>query len=554
MSNRPIKLIIVFVAMLFIGFTIPFSSLNDSQKQDYFEITKNLKIIASIYEKINTLYVDEPIPGELMKAGIDAMLQSLDPYTVYIPESNIEDYRFMTTGQYGGIGAVIKYIDDKLTITEPYENSPCQIAGLQAGDHIIEVEGESTKGRTTEEMSTLLKGSAETSVKIKYVRHNEIKEVSIIRKKIDIPAVPYYGMLDEQIGYIKLTSFTDKASAGILKGLEDLKENENMQKVIIDLRGNGGGLLGEAVNIVNMFIAKDQKVVETKGRIEEINRTYKTRNAPFDLDIPVVILIDAYSASASEIVAGSLQDLDRGVIIGNRSFGKGLVQQTKDVKFGAKVKLTVAKYYTPSGRCIQKLDYSNKNQYGQVSEVADSLIQTYYTKNGREVKDARGVDPDVKIESGYYSRLSEVLIYNDHIFKYVNKYVRSHASLPPVKEFSLSEGEYNLFKEFLKKQEISYSNESSEFLNELIHSTEREKLYSSNKDQLESLKIQLKPDLSNDLERHKEEIIDVLENEIVSRFYYQKGRVEASLKNDPYILKAKKVLGNIEEYHKILNP
>ena len=554
MRKKPAKVFFVFVLTILLGFTSPFSSDHKYENYDYFEITKNLKILASIYEKINTLYVDEPVPGELMKIGIDAMLASLDPYTVFIPESNIEDYRFMTTGQYGGIGAIIKKVENNIVVTEPYENSPAKEAGLRAGDVIIEVDGESVEGRSIDDMSNLLKGAAETQVNIKFSRNNEIQLVVVTRKKIAIPAVPYYGMLENNIGYIKLTSFTDKASKEILEGLTELKENQSMEKVIIDLRGNGGGLLGEAVNIVNLFIPKDQKVVETKGRIEEINRVYKTRNTPFDLDIPVIVLIDSYSASASEIVSGSLQDLDRAVVIGNRSFGKGLVQQTKDIKFGAKIKLTVAKYYTPSGRCIQKLDYSNKNQFGIVNEIADSLIQTFHTKNGRKVKDSRGVEPDINIEPGYYSKLSEVLIYKDYIFKYVNKYVNDHELIQSVKEFKLSEEEYSEFKKYIKATNIKYTNESSDLLNELIISSEREKYYNQNKEIYENLKTNLKPNLSKDLERYKEEIIEVLENEIVSRYFYQRGRVEVSLKNDPYILKAKSVFTDLKEYNEILNP
>ena len=361
--------------MLIIGSS--FSDKREVNNKDYFEITKNLKILASIYERVNNFYVDEPLPGDLMKKGIDAMLASLDPYTVYIPESNIEDFRLITTGQYGGIGASIIKQGEYVVISEPYENSPAHLSGLLAGDTILKVNDVSVKGKSIDEISKILKGSAESNLKILTTRYSEKKETNVVRKKISIPAVPFSGMVGDQIGYVKLNSFTDKASLEVGKAIETLKEEKNINKLIIDLRGNGGGLLMQAVDIVNFFIPKDQLVVQTKGRMEEINRSYKTRNNPIDLEIPLVVLIDAYSASASEIVSGSLQDLDRAVIIGENSFGKGLVQQTKDLKFGSKIKLTVAKYYTPSGRCIQKLDYTNKSLAGSADIIADSLIKVF---------------------------------------------------------------------------------------------------------------------------------------------------------------------------------
>lgn len=539
----------LFIFMLIIGSS--FSDKRDVNNKDYFEITKNLKILASIYERVNNFYVDEPLPGDLMKKGIDAMLASLDPYTVYIPESNIEDFRLITTGQYGGIGASIIKQGEYVVISEPYENSPAHLSGLLAGDTILKVNDVPVKGKSIDEISKILKGRAESNLKILTTRYSEKKETNVVRKKISIPAVPFSGMLGDQIGYVKLNSFTDKASLEVGKAIEKLKEENNINKLIIDLRGNGGGLLMQAVDIVNFFIPKDQLVVQTKGRMEEINRSYKTRNNPIDLEIPLVVLIDAYSASASEIVSGSLQDLDRAVIIGENSFGKGLVQQTKDLKFGSKIKLTVAKYYTPSGRCIQKLDYTNKSLAGSADIIADSLIKFFHTKNGRKVKDSRGVDPDVLIEQNYFTKLSEVLIYNDYIFNYVNDYLREDREIKSPLEYSFSD--YKDFSTYLIDKDVKYTNESEDDLNQLISTSKKEKYFSNNEELFEKLRTKLKPNIQEDLERHKIEIKKIIENEIISRYFFQKGRIQASLKDDPYILKATNILSDSLNYSKILN-
>ena len=535
--------------MLIIGSS--FSDKREVNNKDYFEITKNLKILASIYERVNNYYVDEPLPGDLMKKGIDAMLASLDPYTVYIPESNIEDFRLITTGQYGGIGASIIKQGEYVVISEPYENSPAHLSGLLAGDTILKVNDVSVKGKSIDEISKILKGSAESKLNILTTRYSEKKETNVVRKKISIPAVPFSGMVGDQIGYVKLNSFTDKASLEVGKAIETLKEEKNINKLIIDLRGNGGGLLMQAVDIVNFFIPKDQLVVQTKGRMEEINRSYKTRNNPIDLEIPLVVLIDAYSASASEIVSGSLQDLDRAVIIGENSFGKGLVQQTKDLKFGSKIKLTVAKYYTPSGRCIQKLDYTNKSLAGSADIIADSLIKVFHTKNGRKVKDSRGVDPDILIEQNYFTKLSEVLIYNDYIFNYVNDYLREEREIKSPLEYSFSD--YNNFSTYLIDKGVKYTNESENDLNQLISTSKKEKYFFNNEELFEKLRSKLKPNIQEDLARHKSEIKKIIENEIISRYFFQKGRIQASLKDDPYILKATNILSDSLNYNNILN-
>ena len=544
-----------FTVLIATAFLITISSFSENRtvvNDDYFEITKNLKILASIYERVNNYYVDEPLPGSLMKSAIDAMLKSLDPYTVYIPESNIEDYRLMTTGQYGGIGASIIKQGEYIVVAEPYENSPAQLAKIQAGDTIIEVDGLNVLGKSIDEISQILKGAAESTVTIKTTRHLMVEEKKVTRKKINIPAVPYYKKLANNIGYIKLNSFTDKASSDVKKALIELK-GQGVNKLILDLRGNGGGLLVQAVDIVNFFIPRDQLVVETKGRMQQINRTYKTRNNPIDVQLPLVILIDSYSASASEIVSGCIQDLDRGIIIGENSFGKGLVQQTKDLKFGSKIKLTVAKYYTPSGRCIQKLDYSNKNSLGGADEIADSLIKNFTTKNGRKVMDARGVYPDIKIEPSYYSKLSEILIYNDHIFNYVNRYKIENLAKISLEDYSISEKEYNDFKLYLSDKDINYSNESEQALSQLIAASKQEDYYKANQQALQELKEKLKPDLAKDLDRNSQEIKQMLESELVSRTYFQRGRIEISLKSDPYIEQAKTVLMDTSKYNTILN-
>jgi carboxyl-terminal processing protease len=548
-AKRIILLMIVLVA-----FTIPFISTKTVTETDknYFEITKNIRIMSAVYDKLNAYYVDEPQPGELMKKAIDAMLQSLDPYTVYIPQSNIEDYRYMTTGQYGGIGSLIQSHGEYIVISEPYEGSPAQKAGLKAGDILLEVDGKSVVGKTVSEMSAFLKGGAGTELTVKFKREEEIKTVTFKREEIKVPDVPYYGMIDENIGYVKLNSFTNTASTEVGKALRSLKDSSGMKQLIFDLRGNGGGLLHESVNIVNFFVSKGELIVSTKGRIEEINREYKTTNLPYDLNMPVVVLIDDYSASASEIVSGSLQDLDRAVIIGQTSYGKGLVQQTKDIEFGSMVKLTVAKYYTPSGRCIQKLDYSHKNKDGKAEEIPDSVLVSFKTRNGREVKDGRGVDPDIKIETPYFSVLTTELIKNHHIFDFATLYYRTHSAISSPKKFNLTEEEYADFKNFVMKKEVDYTTNSKDGLKQLVKIAEEEKYYEDSKKEFEALMKKLTPNLESDLERYKEEIIAILEEEISSRYYYSKGRIIIALRHDEDITEAVKVLNDKDKYASIL--
>lgn len=523
-------------------------------KDNFFEISKNLEIFSTLYRELNIFYVDDVQPGEMMKTGIDAMLESLDPYTTYITESNIEDYRFMTTGQYGGIGSLIRSIDGAVYISEPYEGFPAFKSGLKAGDKLLMIDGVNIEGKDQEEISKMLKGQSGTQLEVTIERFGTIEKVVVKREEIKIPDVPYYGMLDDKIGYLRLTSFTQTASQEVREAFLDLRDKQGMTKFVFDLRGNGGGLLREAVNIVNLFVKRGQEVVNTKGKISEWDRKHLTLNEPVDLEMPIIILVDEGSASASEIVAGTMQDLDRGVVIGNRTFGKGLVQQTRDLQYNSKLKLTVAKYYIPSGRCIQKLDYSHKDNNGEAEEVPDSLLKVFHTKNGREVIDGRGIDPDIIIEKTEFPHVLASLLSESLFFKYSNKYTVEHESIAPASEFRLTDEEYNEFIEFLAGQSYTYTTDTENELEELIKIAKREKYWDMAAEEFESLERTLKSKKNQDLFIYRKEIEEILVNEIVSRYYYQRGRIEASLANDKALGEAKRIFHNLEEYKSILNP
>ena len=526
--------------------------ITSSQKTDpdYFEISKNLKLVASVYEKINNYYVDEILPGRVMKKGIDAMLKSLDPYTVYISEAQIEDFRFTTTGEYGGIGASIKKRDKKTVVSELYENSPAEKSGLIPGDEIYTIDGIEISNKTLEEIGSLLKGPAESIIKIEIKRKAQTLEKLVKREKIQIPAVNFYKKINPTTGIIKLTSFTNTASNEFKKALSSLQK-ENINNLIIDLRANGGGLLNEAVKIVNFFIPKGQEVVSTKSRIKEMNRSYKTKAVPIAEELSLIVLVDEYSASASEIVAGSLQDLDKAIVIGNASFGKGLVQQTKPVSFGGQIKLTVAKYYTPSGRCIQKLDYSTVQ--GSSKKIEDSLVKKFKTKNGRTVYDSRGVEPDIKIEPQYFSAITQNLLVKDVIFDFVNEninYYKKDSFFP--QSFDLSDTTYSTFMSYALNKKIDYQTESSQQLKEFKKTAQKEKYVAENEEVFKLLDSIFKVDLSKDLIKHKKEVKFFLENEFISRKHFQKGRMEAAIKKDPYVEQALGVFQNNTKYNQIL--
>jgi carboxyl-terminal processing protease len=528
------------------------SSTHVYSQSNGFEIIKNMELMDQIYQHLEMYYVDEPQAGKLGKAAIDAMLKDLDPYTVYYHESNIEDYRLMTTGQYGGIGALIRKIGDYTFIAEPYEGNPAQKSGLQAGDKIISVDGKDMYKKESDDVSSALKGPKGTTIVIEVERENEgKKKISVTRDEIKLPDVPYFGMVNSTVGYIKLNSFTQTAASDVRSAFLELK-SQGMKEVILDLRGNGGGLLIEAVKIVNMFVKKGETIVTTKGRVAEENRVYTTLESPMDLLIPLTVLIDEGSASASEIVAGSIQDLDRGVIIGETSYGKGLVQRTYDLKYGSKVKLTIAKYYTPSGRCVQRLEYYEKEEGERPKEIPDSLLKVFKTANGRDVIDGRGIEPDVIVELENLSRLTATIYANNLIFNFATRYHNSHPTIAEAGKFALTDAEYDEFKKYVLAEEFTYSTASEEMLKKMKETAEKEGFYEDSKTEYDALMARVVPSKERDLEKFRSEIKYLLENEIISRYYYQKGRAIDAFRNDLYVEKALEVLKNRSTYNTIL--
>jgi len=519
-----------------------------------FEILKNLDIYSTMIKELNTNYVDQINPGELTKSGIDAMLESLDPYTNYITESEIEDYKFITTGQYGGIGALIHQQGEYVVISEPYEGSPAQKSDLRAGDKVLEINGQSAKGKSYSDVSSILKGAAGTSITIKVLRDGEPQpiEKKINREIIKIDNIPYSGIIGDNIGYIKLTSFTQNAGTEVKQAFLKLREKNELKGLIIDLRGNGGGLLNESVDIVNIFVDKGQEVVTTKGKLPDKNHTYKTTNTPVDPNLPLIILVDNQSASASEILSGSIQDLDRGVIVGQRTFGKGLVQNVIPLSFNAQMKITVAKYYIPSGRCIQAIDYSHKNKEGSFSKIPDSMISAFKTKNGRTVYEGRGIKPDIKTTPFAYSNIALTLFSKYLIFDYATKFRREVPEIAPPDQFEISDTTFDDFMNFISDKNYNYTTRTEKALEELKKNAEKEHYFNAIQSEYDALKTQMTNDKKGDLIKHKEQIKELLKLEIVTRYYFQKGRVMASLKSDIDIQEAVKILNDGTMYRSVL--
>lgn len=508
-----------------------------------FKIAKNLDIFITLFREIDLYYVDENDPEDLINAGINGILEVLDPYTTYIPESDMDEFKFMTTGQYGGIGALIRKAGDYSIISEPYEGFPAQKAGLIAGDTLISINGISIKSKNISDVSELLKGTPKTELKITIKRPGDSIsfEINFLRDKITIKNVPYYGIIDENIGYIRLSNFTKNASSEVKSAFKYLKE-QGAESIVLDLRVNPGGLLDESVEIANIWIDKDQEIVSTRGKAKQWDQIYKTNKLPLDTLIPIAILVNRGSASASEIVAGSLQDLDRAIVVGQRTFGKGLVQVTRPLSYNTHLKLTTAKYYIPSGRCIQALDYSHRNDDGSVGHIPDSLISEFRTKNGRIVYDGGGIKPDVNVDYSKPAYITYSLYAKNLIFDFATLYAIQNDSIAPPDQFILSDNIYKDFLLFLKDREFEYNSQSSIKLDDLITISKKEGYYDLAEAEIEALRKKLDADNDHDLMNFRDEIGELLRDEIISRYFYQKGRIIAGLQNDKQLDKAIELL------------
>ena len=552
MSNKILKASLAICVVIIFG--LSFWGFKSDQKN--FEISKNLDIFYTLVRELNLFYVDEVKPDKLIKTGIDDMLETLDPYTVYIPESEMDDFKFMTTGEYAGIGAMISKRGNTIIVAEPYEGFPAQKSGLRAGDVFVEVDGKPVNKMVVSDVSEILKGPAKKIVKVKMLRPGEKKPftLDIVREEIQIDPVTYYGMLDNKTGYVRLSSFTDGCAESVRNAVVELRDKKGARSLVLDLRSNPGGLLGEAVKVTNLFVNHGQEIVSTKGKVSQWDKTYRATEQPVDSVMPLIVLVNSGSASASEIVAGALQDLDRAVIMGNRTFGKGLVQTTRDLSYNTKLKVTTAKYYIPSGRCIQALDYSHRNADGSVGNIPDSLISVFKTKNGRPVKDGGGVTPDIRNIQDTLTTLSYKLVQDYMIFDFATEFANNHKTIASPDQFIVSDDIYNDFHKFLTEKKFTYESKSEQTLKSLIETARREKYYDGAQNEFAALEKSLTLDLNQDLEKCSDEIRSLIKDEIVSRYYYQKGAIIASLGSDKEIKNVLALFNNPAEYSGLLLP
>ncbi len=536
--------------LLFIGLAFGTTAQNDKG----FEISKNLEIFANVYKNLHTNYVDDVDPGKTMKVAIDAMLASMDPYTNYYAESDMEDVKMQVLGQYGGIGSLIHQEGTNIYVAEPYEGLPADKAGLKIGDRILAVNGESTEGKNNAEVSAAMRGQAGTKVTLRLEREGKTFDVTITRAEIRLPNVSYSGIVNGNIGYIRLDEFTQNAAKNVREAFKRLKrDNPGLKGVILDLRGNGGGLMGEAVDIVNIWVPQNELVVETKGKVASKNIKSRTRMPAEDVDIPVAVLINGQSASASEIVSGSLQDLDRAVIIGERSYGKGLVQNILPMPYNSQMKVTVSKYFIPSGRCIQAIDYKHRDENGRAIKVPDSLKTAFSTRHGRTVYDGFGIEPDIEVEHPTSSLLSVALYNRFHFFNYALKFHREHDTIPSPKEFVITEEIYQDFINYLSDKTYDYTTYTENILSDLRKVAEEEDYMDNLKQQIDQLEKTYKEAKKDDLMRHRDEVSQLLKDAILVHYYYRKGCIEGALSDDPDVKKAVEILSSTAEYNRILN-
>jgi carboxyl-terminal processing protease len=540
-------------------FITPTLAFAQGDNDSYFEISKNLDVFASLFKELNESYVDPIEPGKVMKTGIDAMLYELDPYTNFISEDDIQDYRIRTTGEYGGIGSTVIEKDDYIVIDQPYKNSPTVKAGLKAGDVILAIDGKSIKGKSVSDVSSFLKGTPGSTVnlKVKDAYTGSESDKRVTRGKIKISSVPYAGMIggSNDIAYARLTQFTMRCSNDLKKALDSLKRTHpNMKGVVLDLRSNPGGLLDEAIKVCNLFLPANQLVVSTKGKVARWDKDFKTTLPPWDADIPVAVLINNQSASASEIVAGTIQDLDRGVVLGQKSFGKGLVQSTKSLSFKSKLKVTTAKYYTPSGRCIQAIDYGSRKADGSVGEIPDSLKTMYKTASGREVWDGGGIEPDVETQKNKRSAILPVLVRKFYIFDYATAYAKKNPSIAGAGSFRLTDQDFTDFSNWLGDKDFGYKTKTEKALAKVKETAENEKYFSGIEEDYNKLMQALSHDKQQDLLKNKEQVMRYLQNEIVSRYYYREGALQNNLNIDTTVSKAIQTLKDGTAYQKVLQP